>query len=83
MHSHKWREIGTHLGFLLSELDKIQATPFLISNAPHSWLSTMLARWLLWCPGDSRGTTKYPSLEDLKQALSEMGLEYTARNLRI
>ena len=42
-HSAKWRDIGSYLGSLPSELDVIQASPLLLSNAPNSWLSTMLA----------------------------------------
>ena len=83
VHSAKWREIGLHLGFLPSELDEIQARPFLMSGAPKSWLSTMLADWLQWAPGDSRGSKKFAMLEDLKVALQESGLANLAHDLGI
>ena len=53
VHGTKWREIGVHLGFLNSELDKIEARPLLLIGAPNSWLSAMLADWLQWEPDDS------------------------------
>ena len=53
MHSINWREIGSQLGFLPYELDNIHARPLLLSNAPNSWLNTMLVEWLQWAPGDS------------------------------
>ena len=53
IHSAKWREIALCLGFLPAELEDIQARPFLMSGAPKSWLSAMLAEWLQWAPGDS------------------------------
>ena len=83
VHCTRWREIGIHLGFLHSELDEIQARPSLITEAPKSWLSAMLADWLQWAPGDSRGSKKFAMLEDLKAALSESGLANLARNLAI
>ena len=83
IHSAKWREIGLHLGFLPSELDEIQARPFLMSGAPKSWLSAMLADWLQWAPGDSRGSKKFAMLEDLKVALQESGLANLAHDLGI
>ena len=83
VHSAKWREIGLHLGFLHSELDEIQARPFLTSGAPKSWLSAMLEDWLQWEPEDSRGSKKFAMLEDLKVALRESGLAKLARDLGI
>ena len=83
VHSAKWREIGLHLGFLHSELDEIQARPFLMSGAPKSWLSAMLADWLQWEPEDSRGSKKFAMLEDLKATLHELELADLARDLGI
>ena len=68
-HEAKWREIGTHLGFRQGELDVIQANPLLLSGAPKSWFSAMLIEWLQWAPRDSRGSTNFATLEDLKEAL--------------
>jgi hypothetical protein len=83
IHSAQWREIALCLGFLPSELDEIQARPFLLSGAPKSWLSKMLAEWLQWAPGDSRGSKKFAMLEDLKCALSESGFSNLACDLGI
>ena len=74
IHSAKWREIGSYLGFRPSELDEIQARLLLLNGAPTSWLSAVLADWLQWAPGDSRGSTSFATLEDLKAALNQAGL---------
>ena len=78
-----WREIGTHLGFRSGELDNIQSNPLLLSNAPTSWLSTMLTQWLQWAPGDSRGSTSFATLEHLKTAFNQAGLGATAHDLKV
>ena len=82
-HSAKWREIGSSLGFRPSELDEIQARPLLLTGAPKSFLSAMLADWLQWVPGDSQGSTSFATLEDLKAALNQAGLGAAAYNLGI
>lgn len=83
-HSAKWREIGILLGFLPSELENIEARPLLLSGAPNSFLSTMLAEWLQWVPGDSRGSTSLPSLENLKASLESVhGLTALAKTIGI
>ena len=76
--STNWREIGTHLGFLSSELDHIQARPLLLSDAPKSWLGAMLEKWLQWAPGDQRGSTECANLEGLSDALNKAGLSEAA-----
>ena len=82
-HSSKWRDIGLHLGFKSAELDVIQAKPLLLDSAPNSWLSKLLAEWLQWAPGDSRGSTSSATLEGIKNALREAGLGAKADDLRI
>ena len=82
-HAATWKEIGTYLGFTQGQLDNIQANQFLAMNSPVSWLSTMLAQWLQWAPGDSRGSTSFATLEDLKTALNQAGLGATAHDLRV
>ena len=82
-HSAKWKEIGTYLGFHPPKLDQIQARPLLLNGAPTSWLDAVLADWLQWIPGDSRGSTGFATLEDLKVALNKAGLGVTANNLEI
>ena len=56
-HASKWREIGTHLGFLQGELDNIEHKPLLLNEGPKAWLREMLREWLEWAPGDSRGSS--------------------------
>ena len=77
-HAAAWRVIGTHLGFHPGELANIEASPNLTQRAPVSWLSAMLAQWLQWAPGDSRGSPSFATLEDLKSALNQAGLGATA-----
>ena len=82
-HASKWREIGIHLEFLPGELDNIEARPNLSQGAPVSWFGATLESWLQWAPGDSRGSTNFATLEDLKDALSEAGLGASAHDLRL
>ena len=82
-HATKWREIGTHLGFLSGELSNIETRPYITSSAPLSWLSAMLTDWFEWAPEDNRGSTSFATLEALKDALDQAGLGATARNLRV
>ena len=82
-HATKWREIGSSLRFRPSELEEIQARPLLLNGAPRSFLSAMLADWLQWAPGDSRGTTSFATLENLKAALNQAGLGATAHDLKV
>ena len=73
--------IGTHLGFISGELSNIQARPNLTPDAPLSWLRAMLEEWIQWAPGDSRGSTKFANIKDLKTALREAGFGVTAHEL--
>ena len=82
VYSAKWKEIGSSLGFCLSELEEVQARPVLLATAPRSWLSAMLAQWLQWAPGDSRGSTNFATLDALKTALNQAGLGVVAHNLK-
>ena len=80
-HSSKWRDIGIFLGFHSAELDKIEAQPLKLANAPNSWLSAMLAQWLQWVPGDGRGSTIVANEDSLKHALIKAGLSDTAQTI--
>ena len=82
-YSYKWETIGSFLGFKPGELRVIENKPSLYSGAPHSFLSTMLAEWLQWAPGDSRGSTNFATLESLKAALREAGFGVKADDLGI
>ena len=77
-HAAAWKLIGTYLNFHMGELDNIEARPDLRVNGPISFLSAILAQWLQWAPGDSRGSTNFATLEALKLALREAGLGATA-----
>ena len=79
----KWRDIGIYLGFTTNELDIIQSKPALQTEAPTSWLQEILSQWLQWAPGDSRGSTSFATLENLKTALSRAGLGATAHHLKV
>lgn len=63
------------------ELENIEARPSLFMDAPQSLLQAMLADWVQWCPGDSRGSTSRATLEALKRALVECELGQTAHDL--
>ena len=82
-HAAKWREIGTHLEFLPRELSNIEARPSLTSSAPLSWLGALLEEWIQRAPGDSRGSTNFATLEELKAVLKEAGLGATAHDLKV
>ena len=79
----KWRDIGIHLGFGTNELDIIQSKPALYTRAPMSWLQETLSQWLQWAPGDSRGSTSFATLENLKTALHRVELGATAHDLKV
>jgi hypothetical protein len=78
---HKWREIGSGLGFTFSELEVVQNRPLLLATAPLSWLDAMLASWQHWTPTDSRRSRQYPTLCSLRTAVSKAGLGQTAEQL--
>ena len=80
-HASKWKDIGTHLGFLQGELDNIEGKPSLHSSGPKAWLREMLREWLEWAPGDSRGSSSCASIESLKCALDKSGLAQTALDI--
>ena len=44
--SHKWRCIGTALRFTPQDLDKIQACPTLVMNAPESYMTRVVEDWI-------------------------------------
>ena len=77
-HAPHWRDIATQLGFRQTELKTIEARPFLLQEAPQSWLRAMLSDWLEWAPNDSRGSSSFATLQALKDALSKSGLGATA-----
>ena len=82
-HAAHWRNIGERLRFTPDELNDIEARPLLLHGAPRSWLREMLAVWLQWAPGDSRGSRDFATLKALKSALDEAGLAAAASDLQL
>ena len=80
-HASRWREIGLYLGFLPGELSNIASRPTLIQGAPVSFLGALLEELIQWAPRDSRGSTKFATIESLKRALSKAGLGAAAHDL--
>ena len=81
----QWRKIGTYLKFTQSELNMFETQVFLLNpqQASLTFLDGMLSKWLLWHPGDGRGSNNYPFLEDLKDVLRLAGLREAADNLNL
>lgn len=78
-YSSKWRRIGQDLGFTDDELSSIESAPLLLADAPYSWLHSMLSSWLLWVPGDARGSRKCASMKSLRRAVDRAGLGLVAQ----
>ena len=83
VHAHRWREIGTHLGFHPGSLSNIEARLSLMYGAPVSHLGALLEEWIQWAPGDSRGSKNFATIGSLKKALSEAGLGAAAHDFSI
>ena len=65
--SSEWQKLGSQLGFTTEELDKIG------HRRSMDGLSEMLKEWMKWYPGDSRGSTDFPSYTGLQNALVKAG----------
>ena len=55
----------------------------LMVDAPKSYLSELLSKWLEWAPGDGRGSKDFATLEGLKDALLKANLGATAHDLLV
>ena len=62
-----WMDIGLKLGFTKAEMDSIQQNPMLMT--PERCMKQMLRQWLLWAPGDGRGSKDFAKRESLHLAL--------------
>lgn len=51
-------------------------------QSPGSWMDEMLAQWLLWRPGDARGSTDFPTRDVIATAVSKAGLGVIAEEIR-
>lgn len=80
-HSFEWRSIGVALRFQPQELDNIEASPSLLSNAPKSYLIRVLEDWL---QGKCKHT-RPPTKSSLERALSShtVGLGIVADKVRV
>ena len=58
------------------------STPWLLTEAPRSWLREMLTQWLEWAPGDGRGSTGYATKEALHAALLHANLGVVAQQFQ-
>jgi chromosome segregation ATPase len=56
----QWRKLGYQLGFTTEELDKIGRCDTSVDTCMDN-LFVMLKEWIKWYPGDSRGSTDFPS----------------------
>ena len=77
----RWQEIAIELGFRANELSAIRGRPLLLSDAPLSWMNTMLADWKQWTPTDARRSRCYPTLHSLRAAVDKAGLGTVAEGL--
>ena len=58
------------------------STPWLLEQAPQSWLSEMLTQWLKWAPEDGRGSTGFATKEALRTALLQANLGVVAQQFQ-
>ena len=77
-----WKTLGTFLGFTQAEMDSIEGTPMLVMQAPKSYLGQMLSQWLLWAPGDGRGSQGSATKESLCAALLQANLGQLAKQFQ-
>ena len=84
-YKHRWRELGSKLGFSQQELDEIEEEeakiPSPFKEVIEDKLKKLLTNWLQWFPRDSRGTTCFATYTQLKKALIDAGLGDVARDL--
>jgi hypothetical protein len=66
--SLRWRDLGLQLGFTTDELD---SNEYMYGSGNH--LFYMLYAWSAWYPGDSRGSTNFPTYSGLQSALVRIG----------
>ena len=69
----RWETIARCLGFKNYELEIIRANPQHLLTPPFSYLRAILAEWLIWKPGDARGSENYATLGSLSKAVRIAG----------
>ena len=84
-----WKMVGAQLGLSDKELGNIPLSKQIVHFSRPSekcffarqCLSLMLKEWVKWYPGDSRGSTKFPTYSDLQKVLIKAGFGNIARDL--
>ena len=73
-----FRNFALQLGFTIKEGEDCN----LYCNKHIGYvINRIMSKWLLWHPGDTRGSTNYPTYSHLKQALTNAELGHVADNL--
>jgi len=67
-----WETIAINLGFKAYEIEKIRLD--LQRSLNKTQLYGVIQTWLLWGPGDARGTSNVATLEELQSALNRANL---------
>ena len=78
-----WSNVALQLGFTVSELKSLfRAIGIGIAcdNVSRA-IDEIMTMWVLWHPGDERGSTGYPRYSHLKQALLNTDLKSVGENL--
>ena len=73
----RWRDIGSHLGFSDKEMDIIHQQK---TDNENQCLYELLDQWLEWYPGDSRGSTSFPTYSRIQKVLVDIGFGNVARD---
>ena len=77
---YSYRQLGTRLNFSKEEMRDIQKNSS-GDCTEEDYLFLLMLRWLEQYPGDSRGSTKFPTYTDLEAALIKAGEGDIARKL--
>ena len=75
--------IAEGLRFKPYEIENIQSDPLKLCGAPGSYLGAVLSTWMLWAPGDARGSKEFATLERLKEVVDRVGYPTIAANLKL
>ena len=73
-----FQNFALQLGFTIKEEDDLN--PYDNKHIDYI-IKKIMSHWLQWHPGDTRGSTNYPTYSHLKQALTNAELGHVADNL--
>ena len=76
-----FKSFALQLGFTIREEMGMHLIDVNSIYGLHPTINTIMSKWLQWHPGDTRGSTNYPTYSHLKQALSNAELGHVADNL--